>query len=636
MAVSLVNSALFLAIIALTSPELLQAVPDPPEVEEARPSAATTSSDAGDEVRTVPATTEEQTAEKAALRRAQRAALRRAIRRAPYRALLRKVYDDLGGTPLFFEGMTPTAEANELMALVEDLPSHGINRGPYKLGFEPYRPQRCRGSRARRPRCRSLMRSSPFTLQTATNLRKMAEMDVRLTAAALRYVLDFRVLYATHPVLTRRRAEIQVRRQSSEVVATVKGLFPDVDTQLRSLWPKNPQYPLIRRTLQEYRDRLASGTRAPRLTRRDVRRVEFGTDGPRVLKIQQRLVYEGYLADPPSGVFDAATMDAVRTYQRTHQLTETGTVRGRTRHRLNIPIWKRARQLRLALQRLRESSSERRDLENYIRVNIPNYELTVFQNRLPTQRHRVIVGNNNLEYNRAGWTQGYLNRSPVLDTHIAKIILHPVWIVPERIRDQEYDGVDRLVKAAGPDNPLGEIKFVLSRTGGVFLHDTNQRRKFDNTRRAYSHGCIRVQNAVELGEALTVASGSVSSDEYRSMHSAGTQSTRVPINGEFTVIFEYNTVDVNEQGEVVFLPDVYDYDEAVFDERLPVTNHVRYGHRRMRPQSVPLISDADYQMLRSRGSQAPLEWPPAGTAGLEETLDQLDATGADLTQDDVQ
>ena len=118
-----------------------------------------------------------------------------------------------------------------------------------------------------------------------------------------------------------------------------------------------------------------------------------------------------------------------------------------------------------------------------------------------TRRHRVIVGSNKLDFDRNQWTQGHLNRTSLLESRLLSVVVNPEWRPPQRIIDEEFDTKMSLYPLA-LKNPLGYTKLILHRSNAIFMHDTNNRKLFKNRYRAYSHGCIRVDKAVELAKHL--------------------------------------------------------------------------------------------------------------------------------------
>jgi hypothetical protein len=164
----------------------------------------------------------------------------------------------------------------------------------------------------------------------------------------------------------------------------------------------------------------------------------------------------------------------------------------------------------------------------HVFVNIPSFMLEVIDTLGVIFESRVIVGN-------------FLTPTPVFSSMIECFTLYPYWHVPRKISVEEYlpiikkdtsflgknnfDVLDRngkvirvdsidwrkfnrnnfpftLRQREGKENSLGTVKFIFDNPYAVYLHDTNARRLFRNTVRAYSHGCVRVERAVELAHYL--------------------------------------------------------------------------------------------------------------------------------------
>ncbi|MFK7938800.1 MAG: L,D-transpeptidase family protein [Roseovarius sp.] len=118
-----------------------------------------------------------------------------------------------------------------------------------------------------------------------------------------------------------------------------------------------------------------------------------------------------------------------------------------------------------------------------ILVNIPAFEMILFQDGTPVMRSRVIIG--------APW-----HRTPRLKTQVSTVRFRPTWR-PTRsmVASGEYRDY---VRAAGERNPLGLAAVRLGPGMLVYLHDTNRRALFEQENRALSHGCVRVQKWAEL------------------------------------------------------------------------------------------------------------------------------------------
>ena len=148
-----------------------------------------------------------------------------------------------------------------------------------------------------------------------------------------------------------------------------------------------------------------------------------------------------------------------------------------------------------------------RDLgERYIIVNVPAYTAALVEGGVTKSRHDAVAG-------------AIKTPTPQMKATATGVILNPWWEVPLSLSKEVAgkrgyvavrgkDGkVQRWRQPPGPSNALGKIKFVMPNPKSIFLHDTNARGLFDRKMRAYSHGCIRTQNVLDLASILLAEDG---------------------------------------------------------------------------------------------------------------------------------
>lgn len=539
--------------------------------------------------------------------------LPRAVRKGSYPHLVKRVYEARGGGPLFFDGLTPTPLAHALLAMVENLEQHGLDRAPYRLGFKADTPH-THDKRAMKRQKKA--KNKPVVLTTAKNAKQAASVDARLTGALVRYILEFGYIRRAHPSAPTRSVARIRNRQGTEIVAQVGRALENLEPELGRIWPKTPLYARLMKGLAYYRS--LAGKKQPKVSYKAWKRAtkKARASGKVVEQLQKRLAFEGFYSGEVNGELDAATEAAVADFNAAHGLADDSGVTWSTIRAMNQRVHSKVDRIRVSLQRLRESEPLRLGQQTYARINIPAFQMDVFIEGQLDRSHRVIVGNNRLDFNRFEWKQGYLNRTPMLETHVKKVILNPAWIPPPRILDEEFDGADRVIVPPGKKNPLGYVKFMLDRTNAVFMHDTNKRKLFGKHKRAFSHGCIRVHEALDLAQYVLEKFADVDKAKYDELFATG-QQTPIPLTKELRVFVEYVTVVADDKDRLVFLKDVYHYDRDWLAGKTPSPT-ARYGANRLRPKGVPQISHADYQQLK--GDKAPTEWPPAGTEEPAPTL----------------
>lgn len=241
--------------------------------------------------------------------------------------------------------------------------------------------------------------------------------------------------------------------------------------------------------------------------------------------------------------------------------------------------------LRLALAKLHpDDSRERRLLEinlerlrwlprdpgsRYLIVNIPEYQVRLFEGGKAIASHKVIVGKTRTP-------------TPRFRAEVTGVILNPSWSVPQSIiaesvgklirsqpdvaRARGYtwsyaNGGLRVTQQPGPGNALGQLKLDMPNPFTVYLHDTPSRELFDRDVRALSHGCIRTQRPLELAAAL------LSGSEWTAERIAKAVETPVTVRAALPrpvpVYVVYMTAITDDDGAVRYLDDPYDIDEAV-------------------------------------------------------------------------
>lgn len=269
--------------------------------------------------------------------------------------------------------------------------------------------------------------------------------------------------------------------------------------------------------------------------------------------------------------YDEDLVHGVQAFQVRHGLTASGTLTRETYRQLTTPITVRVKQLGLTLERWRWI--ERQFTTPLVVVNIPEFRLRAYDSDLNVVlAMKVIVGS------------AYRRRTPVFQNQISAVVFRPFWNVPASIerteiapaarRDPEYlmkhdfemvhkpSGGFRVRQRPGDTNALGLIKFLLPNIYDVYLHGTPEPRLFGNTRRDFSHGCIRLEDPAALAVWLLKDTPGWTLEQVEaSMHDDATftLSLKTPV----TILIVYGTAFAAEDGRVYFLPDIYGEDKSL-------------------------------------------------------------------------
>ena len=417
----------------------------------------------------------------------------------------------------------------------------------------------------------------------------LAEMEPLLSAAVLRYARD-----VSNGRLAPQTFDARHASYPREVSATalLHGLAEAADPaeEVGAPGPDNVIYAGLRRALAAYREIAAAGG-WPVVPDGD--KLELGDRGRRVALLRQRLAVTGDAGPATDAdVFDDELDAAVRTFQRRHGLAVDGVVGRKTLAALNVPVETRIRQLIVNMERARWLPDELG--RRHVLVNIAGFEAWVVDDGRPSLRLKAIVGKS-------------YQQTPAFSERMTYLVLNPYWNVPPGITRREtipavtadptylaahdmevvagWDAdaavldpatIDwqavtqgrfpyRFRQRPGPQNALGRVKFMLPNGHNVYIHDTPARELFERPVRAFSHGCIRVAQPLELAAHLLAGQDGWSRARIDRLIASG-QETFVPLAEPVPVHVSYFTA-WSDDGEVNFRDDVYDRDTRL-DEAL--------------------------------------------------------------------
>lgn len=333
-----------------------------------------------------------------------------------------------------------------------------------------------------------------------------------------------------------------------------------------------------------------------------------GDRDPRVPILRQRLKVSGDHPGPPPShraLFDDALRDSVMAFQARHGLEPDGAVGRKTVAALQVDVGRRIDQIRVNLERLRWIAQDVGG--DYLLVNIAGFNARLYLDGKLAWQSRVVVG------------RPY-RKTPAFRAEMQYLVLNPEWVLPptilkedvlpkvasdrgylaghdmrvvsnagRQIDPREVDWARyrkggfpyQIVQAAGPDNPLGRIKFMLPNPYSVYLHDTPAKTLFLRSERAYSSGCIRLERPMELALLLLGDPEQWSAEALEAEIAKG-ETRNVQIGRRVPVMILYHTAEVGEDGRTYFHPDLYDQDAAVLEAlgrpfRFSAVGRVRSG-----------------------------------------------------------
>ena len=294
----------------------------------------------------------------------------------------------------------------------------------------------------------------------------------------------------------------------------------DAGKVLDSFNPPQPGFKALRYALADLRKgtfdpnpKAEAKPDRPRVHIPDGKILRPGMKDSRVVALRKRLDIPG---DKDNPLYDDAVRDAVKTFQTESELDVDGNLGPNTTRALNGEK-KEARRpshnpIDTILVNMERWRWLPRDLGNpHVIVNVPDYTLTLYNDGKVYWHTRIVVGKPNLA-------------TPMISADMKFITVNPTWNVPPSIIEKEYlpaleqdpqaleriglkltqdaDGTIRISQPPGAGNALGRIRFNFPNKFLVYQHDTPDKYLFAREKRAYSHGCMRVQNPLTYGEKL--------------------------------------------------------------------------------------------------------------------------------------
>jgi murein L,D-transpeptidase YcbB/YkuD len=375
-------------------------------------------------------------------------------------------------------------------------------------------------------------------------------------------------------------------------------------------------------------------------------KIEYGSINTLIPKITNKLIALEYLDTTQNKIndpllYDSLLLVSVKTFQRNNGLNDDGVIGKKTIERLNISPKQYIDQIKINLERFRWNSYP--DSIQYILVNIPDFRLFIIENNELKFTTKVCTGLKRPsyykdQYKRFKKTKLWSDKpddweTPNMYGEISYMVLNPTWNVPQSImreeivykmkKDSTYlrshnfkvyfnDGeIDpdsitindltvekipyKIVQDPGAGNALGKIKFIFNNPFGIYLHDTPNRPPFNQSNRAVSHGCVRVEQPIPLAEFLlkdhskwnidflkieigmTVDDKSKISEyenkreSLRKFASLG-KTTDIVLSKKVQLYIDYFTAWVDENGTINFRADVYNRDKVLREYLLATDN----------------------------------------------------------------
>ena len=421
----------------------------------------------------------------------------------------------------------------------------------------------------------------------------VAWFDLALSIGLLRHLSDVHIGRVNPKNVA---VGINIERKKLDLARFVRDAIArgSVGELVRDAEPKFVQYRNLKTVYARYRT-LAADSTLPTL--KLARAVRPGDSLDVLGLLERRLAAFG---DLPGGavprpattsrVYAASTAAAVARFQERHGLAPDSVLGPATVAALNVSPARRARQIELALERIRWLPAL--DAGPFVVVNVPGFTLYAFDTLgatgAPTLTMNVVVGRADVG-----------RRTPLFMRDMRYVVFRPYWVIPPGIlaretlpavrRDSRYmarndmelyrgsgdagpsvpataaniarvgSGGLGIRQRPGPHNSLGLAKFIFPNDHNVYMHGTPDTELFARTRRDFSHGCIRLEDPARFAEWVLHDPSAWSLDRVQQAMD-GKPSQRVDLARALPVVIHYATAVVRPDGVPEFHPDIYGHD----------------------------------------------------------------------------
>lgn len=353
---------------------------------------------------------------------------------------------------------------------------------------------------------------------------------------------------------------------------------------LRDLAPRSPEYArLVRERLRLEAIRQAGGW-GPEVA---AGRLEPGMEGAQVVALRNRLIAMGWLDPTATRTFDGEMRAAVERFQAAHGLLPDGVAGEGTIAQVNAGVEDRLRSVIVAMERERWTNAPRG--ERHIWVNLCDFSACIVDEDRVTFRTRAVIG-----------AVAEERQSPEFSDEMEFMVINPSWYVPRSIIAREYlpmlqrnpnaashlritDSAGRAINRGAVNfrnytarnfpfamhqppsrsNALGVVKFMFPNPHDIYLHDTPAKDLFSHEVRAYSHGCIRLNDPVDFAHRLLARQTPDPEGFFDERLRTGAEA-RVNLEQKVPVHLDYRTAFTSPTGGVQFRGDIYGRDADVW------------------------------------------------------------------------
>jgi L,D-transpeptidase YcbB len=388
------------------------------------------------------------------------------------------------------------------------------------------------------------------------------EKEIMLTAQYLAYA---RKAWTGLPESASREMAWHIPRKKIDYKKYLDSLLSSTEDATVMQEPVYYQYNLLKKYLKRFQEVEKKGTWL--IIKSDKKKYQQGDTAQVIKSIRKKLFLAGDLdLDSGSPVFDQSMKEAVKKFQHRYGLKEDGIVGQTILKEMNAPLSKRMQQIIVNMERCRWMNND--PTGNFLLVNIPQFQLLVYEHDSLVWACNVVVGKE-------------IHKTAIFQGTVRYIVFSPYWNVPSSILNKEimpavrrnpnyleshdmewHDG--RLRQRPGPENALGKVKFLFPNNFKMYLHDSPSKSLFEQEKRTFSHGCIRVAEARKLALYLLRDDKNWPESKIDNAMNSRKEQT-VTLKEPIPVSIVYFTAWVDQEGRINFRNDIYQRDSRLME-----------------------------------------------------------------------
>jgi len=419
-------------------------------------------------------------------------------------------------------------------------------------------------------------------IRAAKTQTQRAALEVTLTKAFLQYARDVQTGMLTPSKIDAGLVRaVPYRDRKATLVAFEKS---SPSGFMKALPPKSPEYVRLMKEKLRLEKLLARGGWGDKVPAKSLKP---GASGAAVVALRNRLIAMGFMGRSTTQTYDETIQATVQQFQLAHGLATDGVAGAGTMAEINKGVDVRLTQVMVAMERERWINKPLGD--RHIWVNLTDFKAQIRNKGKVEFETRSVIGHVDSD-----------RRSPEFSDVMEFMVINPSWYVPRSIATKEYlpllkrnpgavshleitDSRGRKISRAAVDfsqynertfpfnmrqppsrgNALGLVKFMFPNKHNIYLHDTPAKNLFSREVRAFSHGCIRLNDPFDFAYALLSVQSSDPVGFFQSRLKSG-QETRVDLKKPVPVHLVYRTAFTSPEGNLHFRRDIYGRDAKIW------------------------------------------------------------------------